>query len=90
MQSTWAAALFGDREDPRVRLHALHGGPPATAGQPPAAALDWAERILAEADPGRRADALTATRLLRRADRRLGLRPAVFLAEHAVARRRRA
>ncbi|KDP91389.1 hypothetical protein W824_06960 [Clavibacter cf. michiganensis LMG 26808] len=88
MQSRWAAAILGDREDPRARLHAIFGGPAATSGQPPAAALEWAERTLAEADPAHEADSVAATRMLRRAERRLTLGPAVFLAEHAVARRR--
>jgi hypothetical protein len=79
--------ILGDREDPRARLHALFGGPAATSGQPPAAALEWAERTLQEADPAHEADPVTATRLLRRAERRLTLGPAVFLAKHALARR---
>lgn len=87
MQSRWAATILGDREDPRARLHAIFGGPAATSAQPPAAALGWAERTLAEADPAREARAVAATRLLRRAEPRLTLRSAAFLAEHAVARR---
>ncbi|OUE18236.1 hypothetical protein BFL36_14710 [Clavibacter michiganensis] len=88
MQSRWAAMILGDREDPRARLHAVFGGPAATSGQPPAAALEWAERTLAEVDPTREAEAVAATRLLRRAEPRLTLRSAAFLAEHAVTRRR--
>ncbi|OUE26763.1 hypothetical protein BFL37_05080 [Clavibacter michiganensis] len=80
--------VFGDREDPRARLHAVFGGPAATSGQPPVAALEWAERTLVEADPAHAADVVAATRLLRRAKRRLTLGPAVFLAKHALARRR--
>lgn len=80
--------ILGDREDPRARLHAVFGGPAATGGQPPTAALAWAERTLAEGDPAQRAEAVAATRVLRRAEPRLTLRSAAFLAEHAVARRR--
>jgi hypothetical protein len=82
--------ILGDREDPRARLRAVFGGPTATSGQPPTAALEWAERTLARADPAREAEPVAATRLLRRAEPRLTLRSAAFLAEHAVARRRAA
>ncbi|CAQ02374.1 hypothetical protein ACR8AL_06465 [Clavibacter sepedonicus] len=88
MQSRWAAMVFGDREDPRARLHAVFGGPAARSGQPPLAALEWAERTLTEADPARGVDPVTATRLLRRAEPRLTLKSGAFLAQHAVARRR--
>ncbi|WP_435080978.1 hypothetical protein [Clavibacter michiganensis] len=88
MQSRWAAAILGDREDPRARLHAIFGGPVARSGQPPLAALEWAERTLTEVDPARGVDPVTATRLLRRAEPRLTLKSGMFLAQHAVARRR--
>ena len=87
IQSRWAATILGDREDPRARLQAVFGGPAATSGQPPTAALEWAERTLQEADPAHQADVVAATRVLRRAERRLTLGSAVFLATRAIARR---
>jgi hypothetical protein len=87
MQSTVMAKLFGDRVDPRVRLHAIFGGPASTSGEPPAAALAWAERTLADPDPAGAADEVAATRRLRRAEPRLTLKAATFLAHHAIARR---
>lgn len=42
MPSEWAAKIFGDKEDPRVRLQSVFGGEVPESGQPPRAALEWA------------------------------------------------
>ena len=84
MQSIWSAKIFGDRADPRARLHALFGGARPAGGQPPEAALAWANETLARAGGGARSDVVTATRALRSAEPRLTLRAATFLATHAT------
>ncbi|KAB1654827.1 hypothetical protein F8O01_13100 [Pseudoclavibacter chungangensis] len=86
MQARWHAVLFGDREDPRLRLQELFGGKLPDSGQPPAPALAWARRVLGCPNGAHVTDVAVATRLLREADPRLMLRPAVFLAEAAVRR----
>lgn len=82
MQSRISALLVGDREDPRQRLSALFGGEVPGTGQPPPPALEWARGVLA-AQPGPVSE-VEAVRLLRGAEPRLGLKPAQFLAKHAV------
>ncbi|HLS63529.1 MAG TPA: hypothetical protein VK060_09135 [Ruania sp.] len=82
MQSRFAALLLGDREDPRQRLAALFGGEVPRAGQPPEPALAWAREVLA-GHPGTVSE-VEAVRLLRAAEPRLLLKPAQFLARHAV------
>jgi hypothetical protein len=82
MQGIWSAKIFGDREDPRARLHALFGGEMPAAGQPPQAALMWAREVLAEMDAAAAADPVAVTRRLRAAEPRLALRAATFLAAH--------
>lgn len=82
MQSRFAALLLGDREDPRLRLAALFGGEVPRGGQPPQPALAWAREVLA-GHPGPVSE-VEAVRLLRVAEPRLLLKPAQFLARHAV------
>ncbi|MCC2321149.1 hypothetical protein [Cellulomonas xiejunii] len=86
MPSTWRARLFGDRQDPRRRLHALFGGPEPAAGQPPVRATEWARGVLDGRGSGRPLDTTTVTRQLREAEPRLTLRAATFLAEHVTRR----
>ncbi|KAA9089273.1 hypothetical protein [Microbacterium radiodurans] len=83
MQNRNDALIFGDREDPRRRLHAIFGGDEPASGQPPENALAWAREVL---DPIIRAggDELRAIRVLREAEPQLTLRSAVFLARHAL------
>ncbi|MDW4571634.1 hypothetical protein R8Z57_02460 [Microbacterium sp. M3] len=83
MQSEWAAKIFGDRVDPRKRLQAVFGGTVPSSGQPPETALSWARGVLAGA-PSAAGDVVGATRELRRAEPRLTLKAATFLARHAV------
>ncbi|PPF77681.1 hypothetical protein C5B96_15200 [Subtercola sp. Z020] len=80
MQSTPLAKIFGDREDPRRRLQELFGGDLPESGQPPVPALQWAREVLGQST----ADPLVAVALLRRAEPRLTLRAATFLAQHAL------
>lgn len=84
MQSIRSAKVFGDREDPRVRLHALFGGELPAGGQPPHTALEWADATLSRAGGASRSDIVVATRELRAAEPRLTLRAATFLATHAT------
>lgn len=81
MQSERAAKIFGDREDPRVRLVELFGGEVPVGGQPPEAALRWAQTV-SSADH----DEVVVVRDLRRAEPRLTLRAATFLARHLARR----
>lgn len=85
MQSTWAAKIFGDREDPRVRLHALFGGAIPAGGQPPAPALAWARAVLGRRRHTPSDDVVTTVRILREAEPRLTLKSATFLARHTLA-----
>lgn len=84
MQSTWAAKIVGDREDPRRRLQVLFGGAVPISGQPPTPALIWARGILPLQDEPA-LDMVAAIKYLRDAEPRLTLRAATFLASHAMA-----
>lgn len=81
MQGVWAAKVFGDRVDPRIRLQRIFGGE-VTAGSPPEPALDWARPIVAEVAADQAVTRAVAK--LRRAERRLTLRAATYLASHAL------
>lgn len=83
MHSTWAAKIFGDREDPRKRLQVLFGGEIPTGGQPPAPALIWAHSVV-PVDVVAAKDTVAATKFLRDAEPRLTLRAATFLAHHVT------
>lgn len=83
MQSTWAAKIFGDREDPRKRLQVLFGGEIPAGGQPPAPALIWAHSVV-PVDVVAAKDTVAATKFLRDAEPRLTLRAATFLAHHVA------
>jgi hypothetical protein len=85
MQSEWAAKVFGDRGDPRAKLQSLFGGAVPDSGQPPTPALVWAESVIA-GDASVNRDVVAVTRLLRRAEPRLTLKSASFLAAHLVKR----
>lgn len=84
MQSTLAAKLFGDREDPRKRLQSLFGGDLSAAGQPPEPALVWARSMLRGTQADSPRDVVIATSQLREAEPRLTLKAATFLATHAI------
>ncbi|KQR25182.1 hypothetical protein ASF76_05925 [Microbacterium sp. Leaf151] len=81
MQSERAAKFFGDREDPRERLVELFGGDVPASGQPPEPALRWAAAV-ASPDHGE----VVVVRDLRRAEPRLTLMAATFLARHLMRR----
>ena len=81
MQSTRMATIFGDKVDPRVRLDALFGGGVPESGQPPQPAIDWARGVLRANSQGPD-DVVATVRTLRRADPRLTLAAATFLATH--------
>lgn len=81
MQSTLAAKIFGDREDPRRRLQLLFGGTIPTGGQPPEPALAWARDVI-PFDGAAAQNTVAATKYLRDAEPRLTLRAATFLATH--------
>lgn len=82
MQSIGMAKLFGDREDPRVRLQALFGGSLPSGGQPPEPAVVWAQDVLSRNGSTETHDIVTKVRELRKAERRLTLKSATFLAQH--------
>lgn len=85
MQSEWAAKIFGDKEDPRVRLQSVFGGEMPDGGQPPGAALEWARLVLSEV-PEEHRDTVNVTRVFRQKEPRLTLKGATFLADHALGR----
>ncbi|MCS5724071.1 hypothetical protein N1028_13930 [Herbiconiux sp. CPCC 203407] len=82
MQSTMMATIFGDREDPRVRLQALFGGTLPAGGQPPRSAVVWARDVLSRSGSLDSHDTVMKIRDLRRAEKRLTLKSATFLAAH--------
>lgn len=89
MHRSRAAKIFGDKEDPRVRLQVLLGGtPPPSGGQPPESALLWATDVLRRTG-NTTADVMTQVRDLRDADPRLTLKAATFLARHPTNETRR-
>ena len=77
MQSERAAKTFGDREDPRHRLVELFGGQVPEGGQPPEPAMRWAAAV-STPEHGE----VAVVRDLRRAEPRLTLMAATFLARH--------
>lgn len=83
MQSELAAKIFGDTEDPRRRLEQMFGGEAGSAGPPPAA-REWARRLLERADIDAAESELHAVLALRRAQPRLTLKAAVYLAQDAA------
>jgi len=85
MQSERTAKVFGDTEDPRVRLQSVFGGEMPASGQPPKAALEWAALVLEEV-PDERRDTANVTRALRQKEPRLTLKSAIFLADHVLSR----
>jgi hypothetical protein len=74
-----ARLAFGDHRDPRAELDAIFSSPGSSDGLQRGAA--WAEGVLGEAGipTGNTMQAIAA---LRRAEPRLGLKSATFLAEH--------
>jgi hypothetical protein len=90
MQSWSSALVFGNREDPRKRLAAIFGGAVPQSGQPPVAALAWANELL-DSEEGRDVKSeVQAVRLFRAKQPRLLLGPALFLAKHVLSARSRA
>jgi hypothetical protein len=84
VQSALSASIFGDREDPRKRLIAIFGGELPSSGQPPTAALRWAQGVLERSAHSDRNDQVAATARLRSQEPRLTLRAASFLAAHVL------
>jgi hypothetical protein len=82
MQSAWAAKIFGDREDPRVRLYVLFGGTLPAGGQPPEAALAWGHEVLDRTSDATTTNLVEDIQNLREADSRLTLKSATYLARH--------
>jgi hypothetical protein len=85
MQSEFLAKIFGDKEDPRRRLEDIFGGVAPSAGPPPAARA-WATTVLARAGIDPVSNDLAAITCLRRAQPRLTLRAATYLAKDAAVR----
>lgn len=82
MQSTRMAKMFGNREDPRLRLHTLFGGSLPPSGEPPQSAVAWPQDVLSRNGDFFAHDTATRVRKLRKAQRRLTLKSATFLSHH--------
>ena len=82
LQSTRMARVIGGTEDPRVRLRALFGGALPSRGQPAQPAVVWAHEVLSRGGFSNSGEVVTKVRELRKADRRLTLKSATFLAHH--------
>ncbi len=74
--STVSRLIFGDKRDPREELVEIFGGPDPHGGGAPTAALAWAHDQLDVAS----ITEVQAIRILRRAEPRLGLSSATYLA----------
>lgn len=75
--------LAGDREDPRRQLEELFGEPP-TSGLLQQTARRWAVDVLREGGVNPERQRVQAIRLLRKAEPRLTLKTASYLARHAA------
>lgn len=78
--ATLRELIFGDRADPELQLVELFGeGTNGSEGL--TGAVEWGEGVLESAGvTANKENMLLATRALRKADKRLNLRPAVHLA----------
>src|SRR5262249_49052393 len=81
MQPKWSNVLLGDQEDPRRRLEELFGEP-TTSGLPQQVARQWAVDVLERGGVDPRRQQILAIRLLRKAEPRLTLKTAVYLARN--------
>lgn len=79
MPSELAAKVFGDKENPRLRLKGIFGGSPNLVGPPPVA-REWAKKLLDEAGVDPAGHSVLAIRCLRTAQPRLTLKAAAYLA----------
>lgn len=84
MTSRFEALVFGDHEDPRASLAELFGGEIPSSGQPPQPALDWALGLLSGPGAENVRSEMETIHFLRAAEPRLALKPATFLAHHAL------
>lgn len=82
MQSEFAAKIFGDRENPHVRLQQLFDDFSTTMGVPPSARV-WAADVLKKNRVDARTDPEAAVAALRRASPRLTTTVARFLVDDA-------
>lgn len=85
MQSEFAAKIFGDRENPHVRLQKMFDDYSTTVGVPPKART-WAAAVLAKSRIDPRQDPDRAVTALRRAYPRLTNKAARFLVDDALMR----
>ena len=85
MQSRLAAKLFGDREDPSVRLQEVFDDHATTVGVPPSA-REWAAQILRYRRIAPRTEKDQAVAALRKANRKLTKPAAEFLVTDAQQR----
>jgi hypothetical protein len=79
----WDVMLIGDREDPRRRLEEIFGEPP-TSGLPQPAARRWAVDVWHRGGVDPKKQPLQALRLLRKAEPRLTLKTARYLARNVA------
>lgn len=82
MQSEFAAKIFGDREDPHVRLQQMFDDFSTTMGAPPSART-WTADVLKKQKLDPKTDPDAAVAALRRAYPRLTNKVARFLVDDA-------
>ncbi len=82
MQSEFAAKIFGDKEDPHVRLQRMFDDFSTTMGAPPAARA-WTAEVLEKRGIDARTDPEAAVQALRQTYPRLTGKVARFLVDDA-------
>ena len=82
MQSEFAAKIFGDREDPHVRLQQLFDDFSTTMGAPPSART-WTAEVLKKRKIDPRTDPEQAVTALRQAYPKLNAKVARYLVDDA-------
>lgn len=85
MQSEFAAKIFGDREDPHVRLQQLFNDYSTTMGAPPSART-WTAEVLKKRKIDPRTDPEQAVAALRQAYPKLNAKVARYLVDDARTR----
>lgn len=74
--------VFGDHEDPRRQLAEIFGWPVPVSGSAQPEAVAWAQQVLADGAVAP-TDVVEAVAALRRAEPRLRLKTATYLAQRA-------
>jgi len=85
MQSEFAAKIFGDRENPHVRLQKMFDDYSTTMGAPPSA-REWTAQVLKKRGVDPRTDPDKAVTALRKAYPKLTAKAARYLVDDAAMR----